>query len=77
MRTINRTLVLDGRDIASLFIDYEINMKSHTEAPDYEDVVQDVSKEGAARQFWERLPHQAQSEWDPRDLLPFIAEVKE
>ena len=51
---------------------YLIYIKSHSEAPDYENQVEAKNLWEAAGKFWEQLG-EARAEWTPEDLLPHIA----
>uniref|UniRef100_A0A6H2A1C2 Uncharacterized protein n=1 Tax=viral metagenome TaxID=1070528 RepID=A0A6H2A1C2_9ZZZZ len=61
---------------------YHIGMKSHCEAPDYEDEVEAESRDKAAQKFAQRANQRiysygGDSFWHWEDLLPRVHELKE
>jgi hypothetical protein len=54
---------------------YEIIIKSHTEAPDYEDSCEADSKEEAVAIFKERIGGASGEDWDASFLADNIQEV--
>jgi hypothetical protein len=53
---------------------YNISIKSHNEAPDYEDWVKASNVEQASKMFALRISRVSEDLWSPKDLMPFIYE---
>ncbi len=53
---------------------YSIYIKSHCEAPDYEDEVLAENVEEASKKFWNRMSGEAKYDWTPESLVEFIGE---
>jgi len=62
---------------------YELCIKSHTEAPDYEAEVEAVDKNEASVKFAKMINKCVDidgklycADWSPQDLLPYIGELQ-
>ncbi len=56
---------------------YLLYIKSHVEAPDYEDEVNAENKKEACLKFFDRLPLQAKYEWNEDMLEPYVDSEKD
>lgn len=55
--------------------DYYIYIKSHTDAPDYEDTCEATNKGQASEIFADRI-NKGEDSWSPGDLMEYIEEEK-
>lgn len=65
---------------------YCLYIRSHAEAPDYEDEVEAENLKEASEKFWHRIPLgyatdegtdiDGRESWSPEDLIPYIGEEK-
>lgn len=51
---------------------YELYIKSHCEAPDYEDQCEANTLNEAAEKLYQQLPWEGKEEWSPKALLRHI-----
>ena len=54
---------------------FEIYIKSHADAPDYEDEVIASSIEEASEKFAKRINQNNIDTWSPKDLIKYIQQI--